>query len=75
MACFQQALTIRRAVGDRHSQALTLMFLGRAQRHVGDQSAARESWTSARTIFGELGEDEQAAEVLAELDDIDAALN
>jgi DNA-binding SARP family transcriptional activator len=75
VACFQQALTIRRAVGDRHSQALTLLFLGRAHRHVGHLGAARESWTSAQAIFGELGEEEQAAEVSAELDDIDAALS
>jgi DNA-binding SARP family transcriptional activator len=75
VACFQHALTIRRAVGDRHSQALTLMFLGRAQRQVGDLSAARESWTSAYAIFDEMGDEEQSAEVAAELKDIDAALS
>jgi DNA-binding SARP family transcriptional activator len=74
VACFQQALTIRRAVGDRHSQALTLMFLGRAQRQVGSLDAARESWTSAYAIFDELGDEEQTAEVAAELSNIDAAL-
>jgi hypothetical protein len=46
------------------------MFLGRAQRQVGDLTAARESWTSALVIFDEMGDEAQSAEVSAELSDL-----
>jgi DNA-binding SARP family transcriptional activator len=67
IACFQDALTMRRGAGDRQSQALTLIFLGRAQRRVGDLVGARESWASAYAIFEELGDEEQVAAVRSEL--------
>jgi DNA-binding SARP family transcriptional activator len=64
---FGQALDIRQRAGDRHSQAMTLLYLGQAQRRAGDEESARRSWTHALTIFTGLDDEEGAAQVRSEL--------
>ncbi|HEY0719532.1 MAG TPA: tetratricopeptide repeat protein, partial [Streptosporangiaceae bacterium] len=64
---FGRALAIRRAIGERHDQAVTLLFTGRAQARMGRPEQARRSWTEAGTLFDELDDEAQAAQVRAEL--------
>lgn len=66
---FGQALDIRQRSGDRYSQAMTLLYLGRAQRRVGDVANARKSWTDALSIFTELDDQDEdgAVQVRSEL--------
>ena len=66
--CLHQALASHQAAGNRHRQAVTLRFLGRAQARTGLAAEARESWTQAAAIFDDLGDSVQAAEVRAEQD-------
>ena len=67
MTYFGQALNIRQRAGDRHSQATSLLYLGRAQRQAGQVGSARKSWTEALTIFTELEDEEGVAQVRLEL--------
>ena len=66
---FGQALDIRQRSGDRYNQAMTLLYLGRAQRRVGDVTNARKSWTDALSIFTELDDQDEdgAVQVRSEL--------
>jgi tetratricopeptide (TPR) repeat protein len=64
---FQDALAIRRATGERQVQALTLLFLGRAQARMHRLTEAKQSWLEASAIFEELHEDALAAETRDEL--------
>jgi DNA-binding SARP family transcriptional activator len=66
---FGQALDIRQRAGDRYSEAMTLLYLGRAQRRSGDVANARKSWTDALSIFTELDDHDAdgAAQVRTEL--------
>jgi tetratricopeptide (TPR) repeat protein len=64
---FGQALDIRQRAGDRHSQAMSLLYLGRAQRQAGQVENARTSWTEAVTIFTELEDEDGVAQVRPEL--------
>jgi tetratricopeptide (TPR) repeat protein len=68
---FGRALAMRRAIGERYEEAETLLFTGRAQVRMGRPGDARQSWTDASTLFAELTDETQSAEVQAEL----AALN
>ena len=61
------ALAIRQASGERHIQAITLLFLGRAQARMGRRAEALRSWTEASAIFEELNDEALAAETRAEL--------
>jgi DNA-binding SARP family transcriptional activator/Tfp pilus assembly protein PilF len=62
-----QALASHQAAGNRHRQALTLRFLGRAQARAGLTEQARESWARSAAIFDDLGDSAQAADIRAEL--------
>jgi DNA-binding SARP family transcriptional activator len=65
--CLQEALSSHRAAGNRHRQAVTLRALGAAQAENGQIAEARHSWTEAVTIFTELGDETQAAQVREDL--------
>jgi tetratricopeptide (TPR) repeat protein len=67
--CFRQALASHQAAGNRHREALTLRFLGRAQARNGLFGEARESWARSAAIYADLGDSAQAAQVGAELDE------
>ncbi len=64
--CLRQALTSHQATGNRRRQAATLRSLGIVQGRAGLAAEARESRAQAATIFEELGDSAQAAEVRAE---------
>ena len=65
-ASFQEALSSYQASGNRHLQASTLRFLGRALARVGRISEARECLVQSAGIYDELGDTVRAAEVRAE---------
>jgi tetratricopeptide (TPR) repeat protein len=67
---FQEALTSHQRSGNRHLQAVTLNYLGRAQAESGLTVQARESWARSAAIYDELGDVTQAALVRAENDGI-----
>jgi DNA-binding SARP family transcriptional activator len=62
-----QALASHQAAGNRHRQALTLRFLGRAQARAGLTEQAQASWARSAAIFDDLGDSAQAADIRAEL--------
>jgi hypothetical protein len=57
------SLVIRRDIGDRHGQSMTLRLLGLALRRADRPDQARGSLADAERIFSELGDHEQAAEI------------
>ena len=65
--CLRQALSSHQAAGNRHRQAFTLRALGAMQAENGQAAQARQSWTEALTIFTELGDETQAAQVREDL--------
>jgi tetratricopeptide (TPR) repeat protein len=65
--CLRQALDVLRSTGDQLTEALTLKILGQAQHSVGQIWQARESWTSALTVFEGLEETAQVAEIRSAL--------
>ncbi len=46
-AHYQQSLTLKRELGDRHGQATTLSHLGDTHYATGDLKAARDAWQQA----------------------------
>jgi DNA-binding SARP family transcriptional activator len=65
--CLRQALSSHQAAGNRHRQAFTLRALGAMQAENGQAAQARQSWTEALTIFTELGDETQAAQMREDL--------
>jgi DNA-binding SARP family transcriptional activator len=63
----QEALAMHRAVGNRHGEAQGLKHLGSAQRHAGRLGDARESWVRAQSIFRDLGDYGEEAELEVQL--------
>jgi DNA-binding SARP family transcriptional activator len=63
MDCLHEAVISHQAAGSRHQQALTLRSLGGVQARNGLADEARQSWAQAVTIFNELGDLAQAAQV------------
>jgi DNA-binding SARP family transcriptional activator len=63
-----QGLASHQKSGNRARQAAALRLLGRAQARSGLAAEARESWARAAGIFDDLGDNDQAAQVRAELD-------
>ena len=47
----------RQAAGERHGQAVTLLFLGRVYRRIGNIEDARRCWGNAQAIFEDLGDE------------------
>jgi tetratricopeptide (TPR) repeat protein len=70
---FRRALAVRRAIGQRHDQAVTLLFIGRAQARMGRLAEARQSWTEASALFDELEDEAQAVQTRAELATLNVA--
>jgi len=69
---FEQSLAIHRAEGDRYGEAQVLQRIGTAHAAAGRSPEAREAWTRARVLFEALGEDEHAAGLTAQLDELGA---
>ncbi|MGB2567661.1 BTAD domain-containing putative transcriptional regulator [Micromonospora citrea] len=67
IACYRQALTLYRQLGDRLNEGLTLRHLGETEHAVGDVDAARRSWRQALDILTEV-EHPDAERVRALLD-------
>ncbi len=67
-----EALSVRRSTGDLRNQALTLKLIGEVNESVGDAGAARASWSQALTLFGELGDEAQAAELAGTMETLAA---
>ncbi|MBO0801826.1 MAG: tetratricopeptide repeat protein [Nocardiopsaceae bacterium] len=63
----REAVMMHRSVGDQVGEAEALKFLGHVQRDLGQLTDARNSWTVALRILGDLGETEQAREIETEL--------
>jgi DNA-binding SARP family transcriptional activator len=61
------AIDAHRASGELAGQAATLKHLGYARSAAGDLAAARNSWTEALSIFEQIDERAEAAEVAAAL--------
>ena len=61
------AIDAHRASGELAGQATTLKHLGHARSAAGDLAAARNSWTEALSIFEQIDERAEAAEVAAAL--------
>jgi tetratricopeptide (TPR) repeat protein len=61
------AINAHRASGELAGQATTLKHLGHARSAAGDLAAARNSWTEALSIFEQIDERAEAAEVAAAL--------
>ncbi len=53
--CYQQALAIRREVGDRYGEAVTLNNLGETLQGTNEGEAAQACWRQALAILEELG--------------------
>jgi Flp pilus assembly protein TadD len=64
-------LAIRRAIGDRHGEGVTLVTLGDALHDNGQVNDARESWCQALKIFNAL-RDPRAAEVRVRIETMDS---
>jgi DNA-binding SARP family transcriptional activator/tetratricopeptide (TPR) repeat protein len=64
----EQALAIHRAVGDRSGEAQDLRHLGIADVRAGRLAEARAAWVRARSLYQGLGEDNQAADLSAQLE-------
>lgn len=64
---FQSALAVRQAAGERHGQAVTLLFLGRVYRRIGKIEDARRCWGNAQAIFEDLGDEARMTEIRVEL--------
>jgi tetratricopeptide (TPR) repeat protein len=62
ISCYQQAMTLWRAVGDRYDQAMTLIRLGEVHDSAGEVADAEEAWTQALALLHEL-KHPQAADV------------
>jgi DNA-binding SARP family transcriptional activator/tetratricopeptide (TPR) repeat protein len=65
IARFKEALPKHRAFGALDGEADALKGLGVAQAEAGSQAEARASLTEALRIFGQIGDQEQAAEAAA----------
>ncbi len=66
-ASLTEAVRRHRAAGDLAGEATAFMLLGQTYADGGDVAEAREAWTRALTIFGQMDERERAAEVTASL--------
>jgi DNA-binding SARP family transcriptional activator len=73
IACLRDAHRIHRESGDLIGQATALKYLGEAYRGTGDVDAARQAWSAALDIFGQVGEEAERAEVLAALGSLSVA--
>jgi DNA-binding SARP family transcriptional activator len=62
-----EALRLHRQAGDLVGQGVALKYLGQAHHACGHVAQARQSWTAARAIFDQLGEQAEADEVAASL--------
>jgi DNA-binding SARP family transcriptional activator len=62
-----QSLDVLRDTGDRYGQATMLTLIGLARQRAGQPGPAEESLTEGQRIFEELGDQNQAAKILAEL--------
>ena len=62
-----EAITAHRASGDLVGQATALKYLGQVRAETGDPAAARKSWTEALSIFEQIDERAEAADVIAAL--------
>jgi tetratricopeptide (TPR) repeat protein len=69
-ACYQRALSIFQAVGDRWGEADTLTNLGDIRRAAGDLPQAREAWQQAHDILDDLHHPD-AAKLRAKLASMD----
>jgi DNA-binding SARP family transcriptional activator len=54
-ACYRQALTLRRSLGDRYLEADALAVIGDNWDDAHDRAAARRAWSQAVLILDELG--------------------
>jgi DNA-binding SARP family transcriptional activator len=67
IACLTDAIRQHRLFGDLVGEATALKHLGQAYVRTGDLAEARASWTAALTIFEQIDETAEAAEVAAAL--------
>lgn len=67
---YHEALASHQSSGNRQRQAVTLRFLGRAHAQAGRIDRASESLAQSAAIYRELGDNEQADSVGAELADL-----
>ena len=67
IANLTEAVRLHREAGDLVGQGVALKYLGQAHRDCGQVDAARQSWTTARDIFDQIGESTESAEVAAAL--------
>jgi DNA-binding SARP family transcriptional activator len=65
IANLTEAVRLHREAGDLVGQGVALKYLGQAHRDCGQVAEARQSWTAARVIFEQLGEQADADEVEA----------
>jgi DNA-binding SARP family transcriptional activator len=67
---FEQALAIHRSAGERYGEAQDLQRIGIAHARAGRLAQAHATWAQARSLFEGLGEDERAAELDAQLEQL-----
>ncbi|MGD0706089.1 MAG: BTAD domain-containing putative transcriptional regulator [Trebonia sp.] len=67
IACLLDAIPQHRSYGDLVGEATALKHLGQAHEKTGDLAQARTSWAAAQSIFEQIGEKAEAAEVAAAL--------
>jgi DNA-binding SARP family transcriptional activator len=67
-----EAVRLHREAGDLVGQGVALKYLGQAHRDCGHMAEARRSWTEARAIFDQLGEQAEADELAARLGSLPA---
>jgi DNA-binding SARP family transcriptional activator len=67
IAQLTEALRLHREAGDLVGQGVALKYLGQAYRESGQVAEARASWTAARAIFDQLGEQAEADDLAASL--------
>jgi DNA-binding SARP family transcriptional activator len=67
VASCTEAIRMHRAAGDLAGEAAAFNFLGQAYKLTGNTEEARAAWTTALTIFEQVGDHARAAEVAAEL--------
>jgi tetratricopeptide (TPR) repeat protein len=67
IASLNESHRIHTASGDLIGQATALKYLGQAYRHAGNENAAETAWATALTIFENLNENAEVAEIRAAL--------
>jgi tetratricopeptide (TPR) repeat protein len=66
-SCFKEAVRAHRDSGDLFGEAFALKHLGQVHAATDDIAEARSAWTSALTIFEQINESVEAADLIAAL--------